>query len=36
MLGAALAVYGAIVGVAIWSGVWFRNGGMGVTGLKDR
>jgi putative MATE family efflux protein len=24
MLGAALAVYGAIVGVAIWSGVWFR------------
>src|SRR5271155_2327802 len=26
MLGAALAIYGAIVGVAIWSGVWFRNG----------
>jgi putative MATE family efflux protein len=26
MLGAALAVYGAIVGIAIWSGVWFRNG----------
>ena len=25
MLGAALAAYGAIVGVAIWSGVWFRN-----------
>jgi putative MATE family efflux protein len=25
MLGAALAVYGAIVGIAIWSGVWFRN-----------
>jgi hypothetical protein len=25
MLGAALAMYGAIVGVAIWSGVWFRN-----------
>jgi len=24
MLGAALATYGAIVGVAIWSGVWFR------------
>ena len=24
MLGAALAAYGAIVGVAIWSGVWFR------------
>jgi len=24
MLGAALAIYGAIVGVAIWSGVWFR------------
>ncbi len=26
MLGAALATYGAIVGIAIWSGVWFRNG----------
>ena len=26
MLGLALAVYGAIVGIAIWSGVWFRNG----------
>ena len=26
MLGAALAIYGAIVGVAIWSGVWFKNG----------
>jgi putative MATE family efflux protein len=25
MLGAALAIYGAIVGIAIWSGVWFRN-----------
>ena len=25
-LGAALAAYGAIVGVAIWSGVWFRKG----------
>jgi putative MATE family efflux protein len=25
MLGAALAVYGAIVGIAIWSGVWFRD-----------
>ena len=24
MLGAALAIYGAIVGIAIWSGVWFR------------
>jgi putative MATE family efflux protein len=24
MLGAALATYGAIVGIAIWSGVWFR------------
>jgi putative MATE family efflux protein len=24
MLGAALAIYGAIVGVAIWSGVWFK------------
>ncbi|HEX9168587.1 MAG TPA: MATE family efflux transporter, partial [Roseiarcus sp.] len=27
MLSAALATYGAIVGIAIWSGVWFRNGG---------
>ena len=26
MLGVALAIYGAIVGIAIWSGVWFRNG----------
>ncbi len=26
MLGAALAIYGAIVGIAIWSGVWFRKG----------
>ncbi len=26
MLGAALASYGAIVGIAIWSGVWFRGG----------
>ena len=26
MLGLALAVYGVIVGIAIWSGVWFRNG----------
>jgi putative MATE family efflux protein len=26
MLGVALAAYGAIVGIAIWSGVWFRNG----------
>jgi len=25
MLGAALAIYGAIVGIAIWSDVWFRN-----------
>jgi hypothetical protein len=25
MLGAALAIYGAIVGIAIWSGVWFRD-----------
>jgi hypothetical protein len=24
MLGVALATYGAIVGIAIWSGVWFR------------
>jgi Na+-driven multidrug efflux pump len=24
MLGVALAIYGAIVGIAIWSGVWFR------------
>ena len=24
MLGVALAAYGAIVGIAIWSGVWFR------------
>ena len=26
MLGAALATYGAMVGIAIWSGVWFRTG----------
>jgi len=26
MLGAALAAYGAIIGAAIWSGVWFRSG----------
>ncbi len=26
MLGAALAIYGAIVGIAIWSGVWFSKG----------
>ena len=26
ILGAALAIYGAIVGIAIWSGVWFRKG----------
>src|SRR5271165_791282 len=26
MLGVALAAYGAIVGIAIWSGVWFRSG----------
>ena len=26
MLGLALAAYGAIVGIAIWSGVWFRDG----------
>ena len=24
MLASALAIYGAIVGIAIWSGVWFR------------
>jgi Na+-driven multidrug efflux pump len=24
MLGAALAAYGAIIGAAIWSGVWFK------------
>jgi hypothetical protein len=26
MRGTALAPYGATVGIAIWSGVWFRNG----------
>jgi len=31
MLGAALAAYGAIVGVAIWSGVWFRNRAAGAA-----
>jgi Na+-driven multidrug efflux pump len=29
MLGVALATYGAIVGIAIWSGVWFRKSEVG-------